>query len=266
MAIPLAAGLGVAAGGALLGGLSSAFGASDKNERLKKAAREIDQLKAEQHAGYEGIESGLKNAYDPYTRNAGSDYEAYREAARNYGSNAKTYADAGSFEFDLNSAIDKLMDPYLEGRTEAATRAMEGSAASAGKLNSSATLQGIAKRTGELYSDAWKDALNAAQRQQQQEYTQWSDDVSRERAAVDQYNANLRAQLEALNGLSTSGQNAVMGLANTTAGLQTEDLTNQGNLGLKKIEMKSQMSGIPASAISGALNSGTSVLNALYGH
>lgn len=265
MAIPLIAAGIAAGGGALLGGLSSAFGASDKNARLKAAGKQIDQLRQEQAQGYAGIQQGLDQAYTPYTENAGADYGAYRQASQNLGQNLQGYADAGSFEFDLNAAIDKLMDPYLEGRTEAATRALEGSAANAGKLNSSATLQGIAKRSGELYSDAWKDALNAAQRQQAQEYGQWSDAIARERAAVDQANANVQAQLAAMGNLAGMGQNATLGLANTKAGLQGENLTNQGNLALQKIAMRSQMADPLAAGVSGALTGGTGVLNALYG-
>lgn len=264
--LPVAAGLGLAAGGALLGGLSSAFGTSDKNARLRHAGKEIDQLRQEQDAGYRGIQQGLEQAYSPYTANASEDLNAYRTAARNLGSNLQQYGDAGSFEFDLNAAIDKLMDPYLGARTEAATRAMEGSAANAGKLNSSATLQGIAKRSGEIYSDAWKDALNAAQRQQSQEYGQWSDQIARERAAIDQANSNLTAQLSALSGLSNMGQNAVMGLANTSAGLQGENLTNQGNLQLQKIAMRTQQASPLASGLSGAMTGATGVINGLYGH
>lgn len=263
MAIPLLA-AGLAAGGtALLGGIGSALGTNSKNQQINKARREIAALKEAQKAGAQGLQDNLTKAYDPYTRNAGTDYDAWRAASQNYGAQQKTYADAGNFEFDLNSAIDSLMDPYLSQKQDAATRAMEGSAASAGKLNSSAALQGIAKRTGEIYSDAWKDALAAAQRQQQQEYTQWSDSVSRERQAVDQYNKNLMDNLSVLGALSSAGQSATTDLAGKIATLGQDALNTQGNLELARIGLNTQKGSVLGSALTGGLNSGASVLGAL---
>ena len=264
MAIPLIAAGIAAGGGALLGGLSSAFGASDKNARLKAAGKSIDQLKAQQAAGYENIKGDLAKAYTPYTKNAGADYESYRQAAQQLGANLRQYAEAGSFDFDLDQAINNLMDPLLESKQEAAAKVLEGSAASAGKLNSSATLSSLAKRSGELYDTAWKDALGAAQRQQAQEYGQWSDAIARDRAAVDQYNANLQSQLAAMGNLAGMGQGATLGLANTSAGLSSASLSDQGNLALQKIAMQAQQGSPAAAGLSGALTGATGVLNSLF--
>lgn len=253
----------VAGGAAALGAIGSALGTSSKNERINKARKEIAALKQQQAQGYKDLQTGLEQAYSPYTQNAGEDYQAYRQAAGSFGSQQREYADAGDFNFDLNAAIDSLMDPYLSGRTEAATKALEGSAANAGKLNSSATLSSLAKKSGELYSDAWKDALAAAQRQQAQEYGQWSDSINRERQAVDQYNANLMRNLEVLGALSGSGQSAVMDLAGKTTALGQESLTNQGNLDLERIKLGTQKGSVWGNALTGGLNVGANVLGAL---
>lgn len=259
----MAAPLLVAGGAAALGAIGSALGTSSKNERLSKARKELSALKQQQAQGYQDLQTGLSQAYSPYTQNAQGDFDAYRGAAGSFGTQQREYAGAGDFNFDLNAAIDSLMDPYLSGRTEAATKALEGSAANAGKLNSSATLSSLAKKSGELYSDAWKDALGAAQRQQAQEYGQWSDSINRERQAVDQYNANLMRNLEVLGALSNTGMGATLDLAGKKTALGQESLTNQGNLDLERIKLGTQKGSVLGNALTGGLNVGANVLGAL---
>lgn len=249
-------------GGMALGGLASGLGTGDANRRIYNAQKRLEGLKGDMREGYAGISSGLSDAYKPYTATAAQDWSAYRDAAQGFDSQAQRYADAGSFDYDLESAIQSLMDPYLAGKIEAGTKAIEGSAANAGKLQSSASAQAITRKTDDLYSTAWRDALAAAQRQQAQEYGQWSGAVSRDRAAVDQANSILGTRLSLLGDLAGQGLGATTNLAGAQAGLSQSLLSDLGNLGLQQAQLESRKGSILGNTIGGMLTGGIGGLSA----
>lgn len=263
MPIPLAyaAGMGALSG---LGGMGSAMsGASQANQNIDQSNQAIRGIQSRIPGQSEQLLGELGSQYSPYTQNAGSDMDAYRSAM---GQPDQQYNQYDPFAYDLNTQSQQFLDPAMDFQIQQATDAVEGSAANAGKLFSSATGKGIADRTAEIAKNAWKDSMEMALQDRGFQYGVFDDDISRDRANTDLGIQQQGMRMDALGNMVGIGANATTNLANQTSNIRQGEFTgmNEADMAIANNNMNRQddsFMGNLGAAMSGAGN----MFGSLYG-
>jgi hypothetical protein len=263
MPIPLAyaAGMGALSG---LGGMGSAMsGASQMNSNIDQSNRTIQGIAGQIPGQSEQLRGELSAQYSPYTQNAGSDMDAYRGAM-----NAPTqqYNQYDPFAYDLNTQSQQFLDPSMDFQIQQATDAVEGSAANAGQLFSSATGKGIADRSQEIAKQAWKDSMQMAMQDRGFSYDVFSDDINRDRANTDLAVNQQGMKMDALGNMVNIGANATTNLANQNSNIRQGEFTgiNEAGMAIANNNMNRQddsFMGNMGAAMQGAGN----MFGSLYG-
>jgi hypothetical protein len=240
MAIPLWIPIAAAAAagtGSMLSGMS---GAGQMNDNIGNATGAIGDIKARLPGQSAQLLGELGTAYSPYTANAGADMDAFRSSVM--GGGDFSYAPTEAFNYDLQGGIQQFMDPTVQDQIKAATGAVEGSAANAGGLFSSATGKSIADRAQRISQESWKDALQAAIQDRGFQYGVYGDDISRGREAVDFEQRQVADRTANLGQLAGMGQNAVTNLANQTADIRMGEFQgmNEADLAIANMMMQKQ--------------------------
>ena len=216
--------------GGLLGGISGYFGQKESNKRAREAARATEALKGKVENQY----GQLISKWDPYTQGLETDYAKYQQALKDYEEGRKQYSPTEEWQFDLNKKIDELWDPYYQQKIGLATANVYGGAANAGKLLSSAAARNTAQAVAEQYDKSYADALKAAQEQERQEYQWYSDQIARERAAIDQANQLLMNNIMNYGGAVDKGMTAQSAVTQ----LGGQKISDSANLELSAINAR----------------------------
>ena len=221
MPVPLLVAAGIAAAGGA-GAMGSAMsGASQANKNIRNSNKAIEGIKSNIPGQSAELMGMLNDAYSPYTANAASDMNAYRDAVGNIG--GYQYNQADPFAYDLNTKAQQFLDPSMDLQIKEATDAVEGSAANAGKLFSSATGKGIADRSQEIARKAWKESMEMALADRGFEYGMYSDDIDRDRANTDLQVNQFGQKVDAFGNIANMGQDATTNLANQTSNVKMSE-------------------------------------------
>lgn len=237
MPLPIAA---IMAGGALAGGVGSMLSGNQGAANVSRARRDINALKAQFPGQAAQIEAKLSQAYSPYLQNAGADLASFRRSAQGLDPANFAYEDAPGFDYNMQQGIQSFMDPSTDFQIRQATRAVEGSAANAGKLFSSATGKGIADRSQAIAAQSWKDALQAAMADRAYGREAYESDVGLSRQEQDQRLRAAQAQAGVMGQLAGMGQQASMGYGEASAGNLQNLFQSQNQADLLRAQMLMQ--------------------------
>ena len=229
MAIPLL----LAAGAAGLGGAgamgSAMSNAGQANRNINQANTAIQGIANRIPGQSAELRGELNTAYSPYTQNAQGDMNAYRGAI---GQPNQQYNQFDPFSYDLNAQSQQFLDPSMDFQIQQATDAVEGSAANAGKLFSSATGKGIADRSQEIAKQAWKDSMEMALQDRGFQYGVFGDEVNRDMANTDLAVQQNNQRMGAYGNLANMGQQATTNLANQTSNIRQGEFTGINEAGM----------------------------------
>jgi hypothetical protein len=273
MAIPLAVIGGVAGAGALGGGLSQYSGASSANNNINSTNNSLDVLKGQLQGQGDTINSMATDAYNPLIQNFGSDMSAYRDIGMNDGKQFQ-YNEVDPFNYDINQGIQKFLDPSMDFQIKQATGAVEGSAANAGGLFSSATGKAVADRSQEIAKQSWKEALQAAMEDRGFESGRFDSDRDRGDRGVefeaDQYNRGLDRKTDVLGTLTGIGAEGTMNLAGEKIDTQRDVFSGMNDIEIQKTinDMQKQDDGwgaILGGALTGGAGAASGPLTAFLG-
>ena len=241
MAIPLAVAAGIMTGGGIGSALTGSSERDQMNRNISQARGDIQNIMNQIPGQSQEIQSYLEGAYSPYTQNAAGDMTAYRDAISQAGN--LQYGSYDPFAYDLQSGIQKFMDPSLDLQIKKATGAVEGSAANTGKLFSSSTGKAISDRAQELSQLAWKDALKAAMEDRGFQYGVYGDDITRDRQAIDFQLKQQGQKLDSLGNLAGMGQQATTNLASSVGDVKLAEMQGLNDLALSQAQLGMQRPG-----------------------
>lgn len=240
---------GIMAGGALMGGISGASAANQNARNIRGATNAINSIQG-RVGGYDpatGTWSGqagdvynyAANQYSPYTQSAAADMANFRSLAGQDPSQFY-FQEADPYSYNMDQGIQSFMDPSMEFQIREATRAVEGSAANAGKLFSSSTGKGIADRSQEIARQSWKEALQAALQDRAYGASEHQRAIDNARA-VQAQKANIWGQQAGLQGqLANMGFGATQALANTGTQALSDAYRTMNDADLAKANMLMQ--------------------------
>lgn len=242
----------------------SMWGAAEQQAEANERAREARKKLKERAEQAEKEWKAVEGKWDPYTEGLGNDYADYQAALQGYRDNAGKFAPTQEWNYDLKKGIADVWDPFFNEKVDLAAKQVYGGAANAGKLMSSATARNVANAVGKQYDQSYQAALNAAQEQERQQYGWYSDQVARERAAVEQANQLLMNNIGNYGESVNKGFNA-LGQQNALSGQRISDVNNLNiaaiNAGLGQASPLGAGLSAGGQALSGTANSYYSAQN-----
>lgn len=218
--------------------------AKGQESALRGQANDLASMKNDLQGQYKDEQSDITSTFDPFTQNAGQDWQAYRNEATK---------DLSGYEYDpwedFNaSSADKYLDPELDNLVKSATSDIEGSAANRGMLFSGQTGKSIIDNSSQMRSDARKQALDMARQD-------WSQKRDYGMGAKNQGLNLQNMRTGNLSNLASTGIGSVQGAYNLRSGARDSYNQNLNNLALNKSNLKAQLSSSPSglSNVMGAL-------------
>lgn len=251
----IAGGVGV---GALSGGVNNVVQGRNYNATM----RGINSLRATVPGQSQELMRMLSETYGPYTQNAASDYNAYREGVQNADYDQFKYGATDPFAYDLNAKTQGFLDPTMNQQIQAATGAVEGSAANRGKLFSSATGKAISDRASEIAKQSWKDAAAMAMQDRNFEYGKYGSDIDRARQAQDQAAQLYGTKMQGLGTLAGMGTDMVGQFSQGQQNIKGNEFGTLNELQQQKNMLRMQK---PGGFWSGVLQGGLNSFGAIMG-
>lgn len=219
---PVTMGL-VGSGVGMLGDLLGLYGAGQRAEEQAAIMRGgMDQAQGALMAGY----NEATGYQQPYAQAGGQALGQLGALLAGFDPSQFVAPDAGQFSYDMPAyTVDQFLDPAMDARIAAGTRAVEGSAASRGALRSGATLKGITDYAQQLASQEYGNAFNRMMQMGQQArqdrgfaYQQFSDSATRAAQNAAQRLQAFQTQLGGLGSMAGMGATAAGNLGNIAMG------------------------------------------------
>lgn len=226
---PVTMGL-IGSGAGMLGDLLGLYGAGQRAEDQAALMRAgMDQAQGALMAGYNAAEGYQQ----PYMQAGGQALGQMGAMLAGFDPSQFVAPDAGQFAHDMPTyTVDQFMDPAMDARIAAGTRAVEGSAASRGALRSGATLKGITDYAQQLasqeYGNAFQRMMAMGQQARQDRgfaYQQFSDNATRAAQNAAQRLQAFQVRLGGLGNMAGMGQSAAGNMGNIAMG-RGEGLAN----------------------------------------
>lgn len=256
---PVTAGL-IVGGGALSSALGGASQRNQLNRNLKAGQNAITGVQERLPEQSQQLSNIISGGYSPYTQGAESDMNAYRQSVAQGGN--LQYDPSGDFDYNLQQQTQNFLDPSMDFQIDEASKAVQASGANRGKLFSGATGKAISDRAQDIAQTGYKDALQMALQDRGFQYGQFSDDVTRDRGAVD-FLANQQQQnISNLGQLSNVGMQAKIGEATNLSGIKADEFQNlnQGDLQKAQLGMQRQGGSFLGDMLGGGVNAFSSIM------
>ena len=216
--------MGLIGGGVgALGGLLSTWGADRaRQEQAQAMLAAMDQAQPMLEAGY----TEAAGYQQPYAQAGQGALGQLSGLLSGFDINQFTPAQQAAFAYDLPEyTVDQFMDPAMQQRIEAGSRALEASAAGRGALKSGATLKGITdyaqQQASQEYGNAWNRMMQMGQQARGDRnfaYQQYADNATRAAQNAQMRLQAFSTQLGGLGNLAGMGASAAGNLGNIAMG------------------------------------------------
>ena len=250
----------IVGGGALGSALSGKSERDQINRNIRAGQNAITGVQERLPGQSQVLNNIISQGYSPYTQNASQDFQNYRQGVA--GSGNLNYAPQGDFNYNLNQQAQQFLDPSMDFQIEEASKAVQASGANRGKLFSGATGKAISDRAQNIAETGYRDALQTAMADRGFQYGQFSDDINRDRDAID-FQANQQQRLiDNLGNVSNIGMEAMIGQAGNLSTIKSDEFQNlnQGDLQKAQLGMQRQGGNFFGDLISGGANAFSSIM------
>jgi hypothetical protein len=252
----------------ILGAMALAAGAKAGSQYLSSMNEEQRARKLAQGdlSAYQQATPMIQSAYDaqqtmwsPYTQNAGSDMEAYRNATND------PYWNQDPERFQFDKTVEDYIDPALEYRIQQGVRGLDASASAQGGLFSSGHGRDVMSYGQE---EASKEKVLAGQRFSQergQAYQEHADFLANQQA-------RRQGRLNASQGLANMGMQGVQNLSAQRGNYDTSMINNTTDIARAKSAISAsrqspfqRIAGLGLGLLSGGANMYSNYLQAAPG-